>query len=448
MYDRETVELVLTMLASGCTITEASSASGVPRGTVGYWASGRIPHRRVEKPPRKKALITDAMWYSGEAMVAAGYKAQAIAGALGISVRTAYYLIGKVRSKPVEVRMEKPTKVDPKASPEIRELQARVRALELEKAAMEEVLAVLKAGLPCRERKLRGRERATAARALAARGFSVSEACGAVGVARSTFYYHDSRDEAPRSRADEVRDLVRELFEKGRARWGYRTIWARMRRAGVACSEKVVRRVMREEGLSVVYVKRRRKFNSYGGEISEAPPNVVNRDFRASAPNQKWLTDITEFRLSDELKCYLSPVVDCFDGKIVSWSAGTSPNAELANSSLRAAVSTLLSGESPVIHSDRGCHYRWPGWRRICEEAGLVRSMSKKGCSPDNSACEGVFGRTKNEFFYYEDWEGVGADEFISLLGDYIEYYNEGRIKRSLGWMSPNEYRRSIGYPA
>ena len=91
-------------------------------------------------------------------------------------------------------------------------------------------------------------------------------------------------------------------------------------------------------------------------------------------------------------------------------------------------------------------HYRWPEWIGICEENGLVRSMSAKGCSPDNSACEGFFGRLKNEFFRYRDWEGVTAEEFMGRLEAYLVYYRDGRIKKSLEWLSPMEYRRKLGY--
>ena len=128
------------------------------------------------------------------------------------------------------------------------------------------------------------------------------------------------------------------------------------RRSGVA-SEKVVRRLMREEGLVVAYSKRRARYSSYRGEISDAPDNLVNRYFSAQAPNELWLTDITEFGLGCG-KVYLSPVLDCFDGALASWSIGTSPNADLANSSLEAACAALAEGERPVCHSDRGCHYR------------------------------------------------------------------------------------------
>lgn len=115
---------------------------------------------------------------------------------------------------------------------------------------------------------------------------------------------------------------------------------------------------------------------------------------------------------------------------------------------LAGACSTLGDGEKPIIHSDRGCHYRWDEWIRICEEHGLIRSMSAKGCSPDNAAAEGFFGRLKNELFYGRDWRGVGYEEFRERLAAYLTHYNETRIKKSLDWMSPVQYRRSLGLAA
>lgn len=160
---------------------------------------------------------------------------------------------------------------------------------------------------------------------------------------------------------------------------------------------------MREEGLRVVCARRRGRRSSYAGEASPAPPSLVARDFRAGAPDELWLTDITKFGLQSGGEAYLSVVPDCFDGMPAAWSAGTSPTAELANSSLLKALARRRAGARAVVHSDRGGHYRWPGWVSICEGAGLVRSMSAKGCSPDNAACEGFFGRLKNEFFYHGD---------------------------------------------
>lgn len=126
-----------------------------------------------------------------------------------------------------------------------------------------------------------------------------------------------------------------------------------------------------------VYLKRPKRWSSYAGEIGEAPANLVERDFHADAPNMLWVTDVTQFTM-DGYKCWLSPVVDCFDGMVVSWTLSRSPNADMANRMLLDAVATLRDGEHPIIHSDRGCHYRWDEWIRICEEHGLIRSMSAK----------------------------------------------------------------------
>lgn len=137
--------------------------------------------------------------------------------------------------------------------------------------------------------------------------------------------------------------------------------------------EKVVRRLMTEEQL-VVKRARQRRYSSYCGEIGPAPENLLARNFRSCSPNEKWLTDITEFHLPAG-KVYLSPVIDCFDGKVVSWSIGTRPDAKRVNGMLDDALDTLRENEKPVIHSDRGGHYRWPGWLDRINASGLKRSM-------------------------------------------------------------------------
>ena len=160
------------------------------------------------------------------------------------------------------------------------------------------------------------------------------------------------------------------------------------------------------------------------------------------------LTDITEFQIPAG-KVYLSPMIDCFDGMVVSWSIGTRPDAELVNTMLDAAIETVTaSSDRPVVHSDRGGHYRWPGWLSRIAQAKLIRSMSRKACSPDNAACEGFFGRLKNELFYSRDWLNTTIDDFVSTLGSYIRWYNEARIKISLGPRSPIDYRRHMGIAA
>jgi transposase InsO family protein len=200
---------------------------------------------------------------------------------------------------------------------------------------------------------------------------------------------------------------------------------------------------MKEEKL-LVKISKRRKYSSYAGEITQAAPNYLKRNFKAARPNEKWLTDLTEFRIPAG-KVYLSPLVDCYDGAVISWTIGTQPNADLVNKMLDTGILQLKENEKPIIHSDRGAHYRWPEWIKKVKAAGLICSMSKKGCSPDNSACEGFFGRLKNEMFYNHDWSQTTLKQFIKHLDGYLHWYNEKRIKISLGGISPLQYREQNG---
>ena len=323
-------------------------------------------------------------------------------------------------------------------------LEERIRLLELENDILRGAVELLKAGSLDEMSNMEKTVLINKLRLESDR--PLRELTGSLRISKSSYEYWRAKLAAP-DKYEALRGEIREIFDGSDGTRGYRYVHHELRERGTAVSEKVVRRLMAEEGCKVIYLKRARHYSSYEGETSEAPPNLVNRDFHADAPNKLWLTDITEFSLPCG-KCYLSPILDCYDGKVVSWSIGSRPTAELANSSLLAACETLGPGQSPVCHSDRGGHYRWPGWIGICEENGIVRSMSKKGCSPDNSACEGFFGRLKNEFFYHRDWRGVSMREFMERLDGFIGFYNEERVKESLGWMSPNQYRRSKGLAA
>ena len=268
------------------------------------------------------------------------------------------------------------------------------------------------------------------------------------GIAKSSYYYQVKNSSKP-NKYLALRKIVSQIFYDLKSTRGYRCIYRIICRKFPEhkASEKVIRRIMKEEGLVVLYNKKRKKWSSYEGEISKAPENLLfdgdKHDFKAGKPNTKWLTDITQFDLP-EFKCYLSPIVDCYDGYVVSWELALSPNANLANTMLKEAINTLKPNETPIIHSDRGGHYRWNEWIDICNTKNLVRSLSRKGRSPDNAACEGFFGRLKNEFYYYRDWEGVTYEQFYVMLSEYIYYYNNIRLKESLGWKSPKEYREEI----
>ena len=325
----------------------------------------------------------------------------------------------------------------------IEELKAQMLELQLENDILRETINVLKKDPGINQAALKNREKAVIVDALKDK-YSLPLLLEKLQFSKSSYYYQEKCLRKP-DKYLELRKRVREIFYENKERYGYRRIWAILSfgEDAIKISEKVIRRIMKEEGL-VAKRPSVKKYSSYKGEITPAVADVVKRNFHADKPNELWLTDITEFAIPVG-KIYLSALVDCFDGLLPTWTIGLSPNAELVNTMLDKGIALLKDSEHPIVHTDRGCHYRWPGWIERMEEAGLTRSMSKKGCSPDNSACEGVFGRLKNEMFYGIDWKDVTIDEFIQILNDYLVWYNEDRIKQSLNYLSPTDYRKRLG---
>lgn len=329
-------------------------------------------------------------------------------------------------------------------SNELAGLKVQMFEMQMEIDILKETINVLKKDPGIDQAALSNREKAVIIDALKTK-YSLPHLLKKLRIAKSSYYYQEKVLVQPEKHFS-LRIHIKELFAENKNRYGYRRIHALLKREGIIVSEKIVRRIMQEENL-IVKVKKTAKYNSYAGEVTPAVSNEIERDFSAEKPNSKWLTDITEFAIPAG-KVYLSPIVDCFDGLLVTWKIGLSPDATLVNTMLDDAIRQLSAEEKPIVHSDRGVHYRWPGWIERMNKAGLTRSMSKKGCSPDNSACEGVFGRLKNEMFYNTDWTGISISDFIEILNNYLVWYNESRIKKSLGYMSPMEYRRSLGLVA
>lgn len=391
VYDMAEVEFALRLLSEGLSMGRAAERTGFSKSSISRWANGRLPHerRRASTAGRpRRAPLDDTERAAYDAAMTENMLLRAVLDDL----KGAGSSLGSI---------------------------SNARKTELGERLRRET------GLP------------------------LCEITAFLKISKSSYEYCRAR--MGRDRDGLRREPVRSAFEAC-GRRGYRAVHAELARRGVRMSEKVVRRVMAAEGL-VARRRSRRRWSSYSGEESPAPPNLPLRedgthDFGACAPNRLWVTDITEFRLPGGRKAYLSPVVDCFDGRPVSWSIGAHPTAELANESLRAACATLSEGEHPVIHSDRGGHYRWPGWISICERNGLVRSMSRKSKSPDNARMEGFFGTLKQEFFYSSDWAGTELADFIGALDSWMRWFCSGRIKEGLGWLTPNEYRRSLGYAA
>lgn len=321
-------------------------------------------------------------------------------------------------------------------------LQRDVRNLQLEHDLLKKANELLKKGPGVDLQLLSNRENTQLVDALKDI-HRLPEPLVPLGIARSSYFYHHARANLEDKYVTIRRNLT-EVFESNHRCYGYRRLQASPARQSVTISEKVVQRLMKQERL-VAARPRRRRFGSYLGEISPAPENLINRDFHAKTPNEKWLTDIAEFQIPAG-KVYLSPIIDCFDGMVISWSIGTQPDAGLVNTMLDVAIETVTAGEGrTIVHSDRGAHYRWPGWLTRISDAKLLRSMSRKGCSQDNAACKGFFGRLKTEHFYPRDWKTTTIEQFVREVDAYIRWYNEKRIKLSLASRGPVEYRESLG---
>jgi putative transposase len=185
-------------------------------------------------------------------------------------------------------------------------------------------------------------------------------------------------------------------------------------------------------------VRRRKRYNSFRGEVGQAADNILNRQFKAESRHAKWVTDVTEFTVGST-KVYLSPVLDLHDNRIISATAGPSPSVKMVTEGLRTAIDTLSPTEKPLVHSDQGFQYRHTLWRDTLRRAGLTQSMSRKGTCLDNAVMEAFFSHLKEEWFRIQ--KPTSLDEFHAGLIAYLRWWNTTRIQQRLGYLSPDEYR-------
>ena len=254
-------------------------------------------------------------------------------------------------------------------------------------------------------------------------------------LARSTFYYQIKAQGC----GDKYQDLkarIGQVYEHHKGRYGYRRITATLRQTGHWVNHKTVQWLMGQ--LQLKSLVRPKKYRSYRGEIGRVAPNLLNRQFTAHQPNQKWVTDVTEFKVGSQ-KLYLSPVMDLYNGEIIAWQAEQRPAFTLVRRMLDKAMCKLGINDSPILHSDQGWAYQMASYRHILRQHGVRQSMSRKGNCLDNAAMESFFGTLKSEFFYLNQFESV--NELRAGLSRYIHYYNHDRIKLKLKGLSPVQYR-------
>jgi putative transposase len=253
-------------------------------------------------------------------------------------------------------------------------------------------------------------------------------------LARSTFYYQHQRRKVADKHAG-LKLKVCQIYHWHKGRYGYRRVTAALRRLGYAVNHKRVQRLMRSLGLKSLV--RPKKYRSYKGEIGATAPNLLQRQFNATALNQKWVTDVTEFNVAGE-KLYLSPIMDLFNREIIAYETSKKP-VRLVQAMLAQALRRLRGQDKPVLHSDQGWQYQMHSYQQQLREHGLVQSMSRRGNCLDNAAMESFFSTLKAEFFYLNKFASI--DELQQGLRSYIRYYNHDRIALKLKGLSPVQFR-------
>ena len=253
---------------------------------------------------------------------------------------------------------------------------------------------------------------------------------------RATFYYQLKRMEKADKYAQEKAEIAA-IYHENKGRYGYRRITMALRSRGFFLNHKTVQRLTRELGL--VCRVRIKKYRSYRGEVGKIAPNLLNRDFCAEKPNQKWVTDVTEFHLFGQ-KLYLSPILDLHNGYLVSYTLSQRPVLSMVTTMLEKAFETIPDGTDLILHSDQGWQYQHEQYQRMLRKKGIQQSMSRKGNCLDNAVMENFFGLLKSELLYLQQFESV--EHFEQELLDYLDYYNNRRIKAKLKGLPPAIHRQ------
>lgn len=252
---------------------------------------------------------------------------------------------------------------------------------------------------------------------------------------RSTYYYMLGTFDRPDKDID-LKSQITAIFHEHKGRYGYRRIRDELQNKNVTVNHKKLQRLMQELGLKCSV--RMKKYRSYKGSVGKIAPNILDRNFQAVRPNEKWVTDITEFKLFGE-KLYLSPILDLFNGEIIAYTLRSRPVYSLVSDMLEQALEGKNDEDSLLIHSDQGWHYQMPQYQQALKNKGITQSMSRKGNCYDNAVMENFFGILKSEFLYTQTFSDT--EHFKAELDQYIHYYNHKRIKHKLKGMSPVQYR-------
>ena len=254
-------------------------------------------------------------------------------------------------------------------------------------------------------------------------------------MARSVYYYQVGRSKQTDPHLA-VKAQISAIYHRHKGRYGYRRVHLELSNQQYYLDPKTVQKLMSQLGLKSMV--RPKRYQSYKGLVGKAAPNLLERNFVAKAPNQKWVTDVTEFNIKGE-KVYLSPILDLYNGEIISYEIADRLQISSVMQMLGNAFKRLKQNEQPMIHSDQGWQYQMGMYQQALKEQGVTQSMSRKGNCLDNAIMENWFGIMKTEFFHQKKFESVKS--FKAQLKEYIHYYNHDRIKQKLKGLSPVQYR-------
>ncbi len=261
-------------------------------------------------------------------------------------------------------------------------------------------------------------------------------------MAKSVFYYHRCQFDLKDKYAD-LKHHIAQIYHKHKGRYGYRSVTAALKQLGIYHNHKLIAKLMHDMKLSAKI--RRQKYRSYKGPQGKIAKNYLKRQFHADKPNKRWLTDITDFKVGDD-KLYLSPILDCYNNEIVSYTLSKRPTYDLVGKMLgRALAKTKVCRDKRLmLHSDQGWHYQMRLFGVVLKQHAIKQSMSRKGDCLDNALMEGFFDTLKCETIYIEKPKTIEGLE--KQIYEYMHYYNHERIQLKLKGLSPVKYRtQSLG---
>ena len=262
----------------------------------------------------------------------------------------------------------------------------------------------------------------------------------AMGLSKSTYYYESGKTDKVQKRNAVVSSEITAIFHEHKGRYGVRRVHQELLNRGFQVNHKRVQRIMNQLGL--IGKRPKEKYHSYRGEVGKVADNIINRDFRAEKPLEKWTTDVSQFNFPWG-KCYFSPILDMNSNEIISYNLSLSPNMEQIKDMLNKAFERFPSVKGLIMHSDQGWQYQHETYRKELQKYGVTQSMSRKGNCYDNCIMETFFGRLKNEIFYGLEKEYASFESFSVAIDEYIDYYNNRRIQAKTKWMPPSKFREA-----